>query len=594
VTTATPVETVTFADLGLSETVVKTLTALGYEEPTPVQRAAIVPLVEGHDILAQAATGTGKTAAFSLPILTRLADDFKGKKCVALVLTPTRELCMQVAESVHKYGKGTGVQVLPIYGGQSMEPQLRALHRGAHVVVATPGRALDHLRRKTLDLTNVKMVILDEADEMLDMGFAEDLEAILESVPEGHQTALFSATMPPRIAKIAETHLTNPKRVTIPKVTVSGELPLVRQVAYVTPRSQKLTVLERVLDMEAPTSALVFCRMRNEVDELTERLNAHGHRAEAIHGGLSQQARDRVMKKFKDGTAELLIATDVAARGLDIKHLSHVINFDMPAAPEAYVHRIGRTGRAGKSGVAISLVEPREVRMVSFLQRLTKQRIEEGRVPTIADLRVRRLELLRERVEEILTSEENLDTYRVLLDKFGEAHGPNDIAAAALRVADLATGGPKGDAPAPARPSFKTEGAAVPAPTRERAPAKAARDEQDDDASPLDAPKKAKKASAGDHALRDRVRGSAPAPASTLSLAKVYMAVGRESGVAPADIVAAIGQTASVDRRAIGNISIFERHTVVEVPEEAVDGLLKALRKVEVKGVSVRARRFRD
>ncbi|MCC6809753.1 MAG: DEAD/DEAH box helicase [Deltaproteobacteria bacterium] len=566
-----------FAALGLGAALTKTLSQLGYEEPTPIQKAAIVPLIAGRDILAQAATGTGKTAAFALPILERLAGTFRGKRTVALVLVPTRELAMQVAESVHRYGKSSGVQVLPIYGGQSMEPQLRALQRGVHVVVATPGRALDHLRRKTLDLQHVQMVVLDEADEMLDMGFAEDLEAILAGVPADRQTALFSATMPPRIASIAEANLKDPVRVAIAKVTMSGEVPLVRQVAYVTPRSQKLTVLERVLDMEAPTSALVFCRMRTDVDELTERLTAHGHRAEAIHGGLSQQQRDRVMKKFKEGSVELLIATDVAARGLDIKDLSHVINVDLPAAPEAYIHRIGRTGRAGKSGVAISLVEPREIRLVKVLQRLTKQRIEEGKVPTIADLRVRRLDLLRERVGEMLSEEDSLDRYRVLLDAFAETHTAQDIAAAALKLADTALNG--GTAREPA------------APARGPAPAAAKREPQ----SPREREPEAERAlpaERGDHALRTAARGKPAREDVAATMAKLYLAVGRGIGVSAAEIVATIGQ--AVDRKAIGNIAIHDRHTVVEVPEEAVETILRALKKMQIKGESVRARRFRD
>ena len=284
-----------FAELGLRTELLESLEALGYEEPTPIQREAIPMLMEGRDLLGQAATGTGKTAAFALPMLERIADG-RGKSPSSLILVPTRELAMQVAEAVHKYGRKLGITVLPVYGGAPMEQQIRTLKRGVDVVVATPGRALDHIRRNTLKLGEVRVVILDEADEMLDMGFPEDLEAILNATPSEKQTALFSATMAPRIAAIGERHLNNPARIRIAKPTVQpGEMPRVRQQAYIVPRAHKLAALGRVLDMESPQSAIVFCRTRTEVDELTESLNGRGYRAEALHGGMSQEARDRVM-----------------------------------------------------------------------------------------------------------------------------------------------------------------------------------------------------------------------------------------------------------------------------------------------------------
>jgi ATP-dependent RNA helicase DeaD len=343
-----------FASLNLNEPLLASLAALGYEEPTPIQRAAIPPLLEGRDLLGQAATGTGKTAAFALPLLQRITRD---KLTRALVLVPTRELAMQVAEAVQRYGKGMATSVLAIYGGAGMYPQIKALERGVSVVVATPGRALDHLRRGTLKLDNIEVLVLDEADEMLDMGFAEDLELLLKSTPATRQTALFSATLPPRIVAITGKHLREPVRVAIAREPIAaGALPKVRQVAYLVMRAYKPAALGRLLDMESPTSAIVFCRTRTEVDELTERLNGRGYRAEPLHGGLSQEQRDRVMKRFRSGVTTLLIATDVAARGLDIEHVSHVVNYDVPAAPEAYVHRIGRTGRAQCVGDAISFV----------------------------------------------------------------------------------------------------------------------------------------------------------------------------------------------------------------------------------------------
>src|SRR5512140_2083640 len=304
-----------FAGLGRDARLVSALVALGYEEPTPIQSAAIPPLIEGRDVFAQAATGTGKTAAFALPILNALAPAAeRGVAPSALVLVPTRELAMQLAEAFHRYGREIGVRVLPVYGGASMETQLRALKRGVDVVVATPGRALDHVNRRSLALEGLASLVLDEADEMLDMGFAEDLDAILAATPKTRQTALFSATLPARIGAIAAKHLKDPVRIAIAKEAVkAGGIPKVRQTAYVVARGHKRAALGRILDLESPAAALVFCRTRIEVDELTESLKGRGMRVEAMHGGMSQEPRDRVMKKFRAGTLELLIATDVAA-----------------------------------------------------------------------------------------------------------------------------------------------------------------------------------------------------------------------------------------------------------------------------------------
>src|SRR5205823_5055806 len=312
---------------------------------------------------------------------------------------------------------------------------LRALRRGVDVIVATPGRALDHIRRGSLTLGQVQVVVLDEADEMLDMGFADDLEEILDALPARRQTALFSATIPPRISEIAEKHLTNPVRVRIAREQlVPGAVPRVRQVAYVVPRQYKLPALGRVLDMESPTSAIVFCRTRTEVDELSETLIGRGYRAEALHGGLSQEQRDRVMQRFRDGTTELLIATDVAARGLDIEHLSHVINYDVPSAADAYVHRIGRTGRAGREGVAITLAEPREHRLLRNIEQLTKQRIAVEPLPTMIDLRTRRLELTQAALRETLVRGD-LACFRVVVEALAEEFDVVDVATAAVKLA---------------------------------------------------------------------------------------------------------------------------------------------------------------
>src|SRR5437868_1889092 len=392
-----------FQTLGLRPELLKALGDLGYEEATPIQEAAIPHLIAGRDLLGQAATGTGKTAAFALPILQMLPTHRRDREPVALILVPTRELAVQVGEAMHRYGRHIGVRVLPIYGGQPIGRQLRELERGVDVVVATPGRALDHINRGTLRLQDLRTVVLDEADEMLDMGFAEDIEAILQETPEDRQTVLFSATMPPRLDGLARRHVHDPVRIQIGGETPApGEVPLVRQRAHLVPRSHKPTALARVLDVESPTATIVFCRTREEVDRLAETMNGRGYRAEALHGGLSQEQRDRVMGRLRGGSADLLIATDVAARGLDIDQLTHVVNYDVPSAPESYVHRIGRVGRAGREGVAITLAEPREHRMLKTIERVTRQRISVEKVPTVADLRARRLELTRAALHEVL------------------------------------------------------------------------------------------------------------------------------------------------------------------------------------------------
>src|SRR5215469_15227049 len=423
-----------FADLALAPELRHALSGLGYEEPTPIQRAAIPPLLEGRDLVGQAATGTGKTAAFALPVLQRVLREGRRPEPLALVLVPTRELAVQVSEAMHRYGHEIGARVLPIYGGQPIGRQLRALDRGADVVVATPGRALDHITRGTLDLGGLGIVVLDEADEMLDMGFAEDIEAILGSTPENRQTALFSATMPPRINGMVRRHLRDPVRVELGRQAPADGL-LVQQSAYIVPRGLKPAALGRVLDLEAPAAAVVFCRTRDEVDRLTETLNGRGYRAEALHGGMEQQQRDRVMSRLRGGSTDLLVATDVAARGLDIEQLTHVVNYDVPSAPELYVHRIGRVGRAGREGTAITLVEPREHRMLKTIERATGQPIAVEKLPTVADLRTRRLELTRAALRESLLEEDDLETFRAVVEPLADEFDLFEVALAAVKLA---------------------------------------------------------------------------------------------------------------------------------------------------------------
>jgi ATP-dependent RNA helicase DeaD len=547
-----------FEGLGLSPQVIQTLEALGYEEPTPIQVQAIPMLLEGRDVLGSAATGTGKTAAFALPMVERIEE---GRREVqALVLAPTRELAVQVAEAVHRYGRHRGVSVLPVYGGQPIERQLSALRRGVQVVVGTPGRLLDHIRRGTLRLGSVRYVVLDEADEMLDMGFIEDIEAILDETPEDRQTALFSATFPPRIADLAQRHLRDPQRLTVRQERL--ETPLVRQVAYVVPRQFKLEALGRVLDLEAPQSAIIFCRTRNEVDELTESLAIRGYRPEALHGGLTQAQRDKVMGRFREGVADLLIATDVAARGLDVEHVSHVINYDIPQSPEVYVHRVGRTGRAGREGTAITLAQPREHRLLKGIERLIRQRIEPARVPTVADLRARRVELLRASLRESLMGDD-YEGFRGAIESLAEEFDPMDIAAAAAKLA----------ADSMHREELEDE-RDIPQwdPREERATRGETR---------------------GPRGHRERAApprgGGRRGPGGPMT--RLYVSIGRRRGIRPADLVGAISNEAKIPGQAIGAIEIADQFSLVEVPESLADQVIGALSNSRIKGRSFSIRR---
>jgi ATP-dependent RNA helicase DeaD len=547
-------EAASFADLALRAELQHALTSLGYEEPTPIQREAIPPLLEGRDLLGQAATGTGKTAAFALPVLERLAKDSDNDAPAALVLVPTRELAVQVSQAFHRYGRDLGVRVLPIYGGQPIGRQLQALSRGVDVVIATPGRALDHIGRGTLQLSSVRTVVLDEADEMLDMGFAEDIEAILDVTPEDRQTVLFSATMPSRVDGIARRHLRNPVRIEMGRqaATDSDNEPLVRQSAYVVARAHKPATLGRVLDVEAPTAAIVFCRTREEVDQLTETLNGRGYRAEALHGGMGQEQRDRVMGRLRAGTADLLIATDVAARGLDVEQLTHVINYNVPSAPEAYVHRIGRVGRAGREGVALTLAEPREHRMLKAIERVTKQKIAVEKVPTIADMRARRLELTRAALQESLLSDD-LDSFRVVVETLTDEFDVMDVALAAVKLAHESSG-------------------------------VSADDEEIPEVAETSASKRWERR--GPEGRRGRSSGG--------EVTRLFFGVGRSIGIRPQDLVGAIAGESRLSGRDIGAIEISDRFSLVEVPESAADEVIEALRRATIKGKKPTVRRERD
>ncbi len=572
-----------FAGLGLDERLLATLAALGYEEPTPVQREAIPLLLAGRDLLAEAPTGTGKTAAFALPVLARLEAGGAGRnRASALVVVPTRELAMQVAEAFHSYGKALGVRVVPIYGGQPIHQQLRGLQRGVDIVVATPGRAVDHLTRGSLDLGHVDVVVLDEADEMLDMGFAEDLDAILAATPAERQTALFSATISPTITKIAKRHLRDPARVRVhaERGTRDG-VALVRQTAYVVRRPDKLAALCRILDVEDPTSALVFARTRGEVDDLAEALSGRGHDAGALHGGLAQEARDRILGRFREGALDVLVATDVAARGLDIEHVSHVVNYDVPSDPDQYVHRIGRTGRAGREGVALTLVEPREHRLLRNIEAATRTKLQIERLPTVADLRERRIEILRGNLREALLAGGH-DRLRGVVEPLSEEFDLVDIALAAVSLmegaelreedqVELATamlheprpGGRPGPGPRPGSPGRPDPGPRGAAPGRGPGP-----------------------------------RGPRPQGAPHPSVpdggwAQLWIGGGRRAGLRPGDLVGAIANEAGVPGSVVGAIQIYDDFALVDVRAPVVDAVAHALRGAKIRGQQLPVRRER-
>lgn len=516
-----------FAELGLSEPLLKAIAELGYEAPTPIQAQTIGLLMAGQDIIGQAQTGTGKTAAFALPMLERVEPS--RREVQAIVLAPTRELAVQVAEAVHRYGRYRGISVLPVYGGQPIERQLRALRQGVHVVIGTPGRVMDHIRRGSLDLSHVNYVVLDEADEMLDMGFIEDMEWILEHVPTERQTALFSATMPDAIQALALKHLREPSTITIAgdKMTV----PQIEQRYYDVAPAHKLNALATILDHEAPSAAIIFTRTKVAAAELTESLSGRGYSVDALHGDMNQTMRDSVMRRFRDGAVEVLVATDVAARGLDIENVSHVVNYDIPNDPEAYVHRVGRTGRAGRAGTAITLVTPRERRLLRDIERMTGARIKPVRLPTRADVAARRVEALKATVRERV-GQGDLDPYLALVDSLTDDLDLAEVAAATLSL--LANADRRG-------PLVLVE--------EEETPVEVSR------------------------AGRGTVR--------------LFIDAGRKDGVRPADIVGAIANEARVPGREIGAIDIYDRFSFVDIPERYRDDVLAAMSRTTLVGQPV-------
>jgi ATP-dependent RNA helicase DeaD len=418
-----------FAELGIDESILRALQEVGFERPTGVQRAAIVPLLEGRDLVVQSQTGTGKTAAYAIPLIQRVETNERGVQ--ALVLAPTRELAVQVAGTIHKLGKYRGVIDLPIYGGQPIDRQLRGLQRGVHVVIGTPGRMLDHIRRGTLDLSGVRTVVLDEADQMLDMGFVEDIELILDEIPRERQISLFSATVPPRIRSLMGKYLHDPLTISITPERLT--VPEVEQQYVEVTRQGKVEALTRILDLERPESAMIFVRTKREADELGETLIGRGYAVEVIHGDLSQVQRERAIGAFRGGRVDTLVATDVAARGLDIPDVSHVINYDMPLDPEAYVHRIGRTARAGRSGTALTFVTPRERNQMRTIERLTGIRMSRINVPSPTDIATRRAQVFRDELRGVIDAG-HLDPYMFMVSELGDEYDLSQVAAAAIKM----------------------------------------------------------------------------------------------------------------------------------------------------------------
>jgi ATP-dependent RNA helicase DeaD len=638
-----------FAALGLGPEALRAIEDLGYGAPTPIQDQTIALLLAGRDVIAQAPTGTGKTAAYGLPIVERL--DVAELRPQALVLSPTRELAVQVSEALHALGKYREMVSLPIYGGVPYERQFRALARGVQVVVGTPGRLLDHLRRETLDLSHVRFVVLDEADEMLDMGFIEDIETILQALPAERQSALFSATIPPRVARLAEAYLREPERVSV--AAREAVAPKVRQVYYEVAWPEKAEALARILDYEQPESAIVFVRTRRDADEVAERLSGLGYLALAIHGDLNQVQRERALDRFREGRTQLLVATDVAARGLDIPDVSHVINYDLPEDADAYVHRIGRTGRAGRSGEALTLVTPRERRQLMLIERLIHRRLQQLRLPTDADLAARRRAAFREELLAILDGGQ-LDPYLGMVEDLAETRDPAELAAAAFKLAALAResssprparrdGTTARPAPVTARPQRRTpvlssQPAAAPsslplpedhsispvpedvAPeARQPAASTAASDHAPAPVLPERAPGRERpgragrvtRATRGDRTQRgasleweDRAEHLAarqPARRDTEhppvgdgraqepGMARLFLRVGRRDKIRPADLVGAVANEAHVSGDAVGDIDIYDTFSFVEVPDNLADRVLRALNRTTIRGREARA-----
>ncbi len=603
-----------FRDLGVHAAVLQALAGLGYEVPTPIQAATIPPLLAGSDLLGQAQTGTGKTAAFALPVLSRIELDRAQPQ--ALVLVPTRELAIQVAEAFHSYAAHmSAFHVLPIYGGQSYTPQIRGLKRGAHVIVGTPGRVMDHMKRGTLDLSGLRFLVLDEADEMLQMGFVDDIEWILEQTPATRQVALFSATLPSAIRRIAQRHLRSPAEITIQSKTSTAAN--IRQRYWLVSGMHKLDALTRILEVETFDGMLIFVRTKLETVELAERLQARGFDAAPLNGDIPQQQRERTVNALKAGEVDIVVATDVAARGLDVDRISHVVNYDVPYDSESYVHRIGRTGRAGRSGEAILFIAPRERNMLRIIERATRQKIEQMSLPSIAAVNEQRVAKFKQRITQAVGTGEGA-VFRDLIEEFErEQNVPViDIAAA---LASLLQGG------APLLLPEKAERDEARRSEREETRGKRERSPRDESHGSR-RERRAEKFKPRDEGRRQRFESPAPAPGQDrqrerserhpgapesaerherqqppaqersdkaprkrrgpegIEFETFRIEVGHVHGVKPGNIVGAIANEAGLEGRHIGHVDIHEDHSFVDLPEGMPKEIFRSLKKVRVVG----------
>ncbi|EGW55733.1 DEAD/DEAH box helicase [Candidatus Endoriftia persephonae] len=558
-----------FDSLGLSEPIMQALADVGYESPSPIQQASIPPLLEGKDLLGQAQTGTGKTAAFALPLLSRI--DLSRKTPQFLVLAPTRELAIQVAEAMQSYARHIkGFHVLPIYGGQPYDHQLRQLRRGVQVVVGTPGRVMDHIRRGTLKLDNLDALVLDEADEMLRMGFIDDVEWILEQTPQTRQIALFSATMPSIIRKVAQRHLNDPTEIKIAAKTSTATT--IRQRYWQVSGLHKLDALTRILECESFDAMLVFVRTKIATVELAEKLEARGYASEALNGDIPQKQRERTVERFKAGRLDILVATDVAARGLDVERISHVINYDIPYDTESYVHRIGRTGRAGRTGDAILFVSPKERRLLRTIERATRQPIERMQMPSAGDINEKRMQRFKDRISDALAGDD-LDLYYQIVSAVQQESDadPLDVAAAVARLL-------QGDEPL----------LLVDKPHKRERPERSERQrdtrERDFDKPRQREPRFEKPISAEPKPLKEFPE---------IEMVRYRIEVGYQHEVKPGNIVGAIANEADIESSYIGHIEIHDDFSTIDLPEGMPKEILQLLRKVRVCGQKLEIAPFR-
>ncbi len=553
-------DTPPFSELGLPAPLLAAIETLGFERPSPIQAMSIPPALEGKDLVGLSATGSGKTAAFTLPALAKL--DVKNHKTQVLIICPTRELAVQVCEEVHRLGaKLRGLHATPVYGGAPMDRQLRALRDGAQVVVGTPGRLLDHLRRGSFDPSEVRMAILDEADRMLDMGFKDEMDELLGSLPPDRQTLFFSATMNPGVSRLIKSFGKDPQIVEIQQK--SRTVSTVEQSYFEVRQRSKVEVLSRILDMNPPRLGIIFCNTKRTVDECAEDLINRGYAADRLHGDMTQMMRERVLKRFRDGSVELLVATDVAARGLDIDEIDIVFNYDLPADPEDYVHRIGRTGRAGRSGRAVSFVFGREIYRLQSIERYTRQVIKRERIPSVEQVEGRRADLIFDSLKERLESGK-FDPYQDNIDRLLEqGHTPTDIAGAAVTLLREANG---------------REGSAI---EEDREPERPAKREKFREERP---PR-------GDFDRADRgprpkfERGPIPNEAG---MTRLFISLGKAQGVLPKDIVGMMYREGGLPDGSLGRITLFPKHTLVDVPEGFADQAIRNTRNSKLRGKAFR------